>query len=704
MTSEPREPSSSDPTADELRLGELLERFEELREENPSVGIGLLREEAGPLFPDLLDLADGLRLIRVRLGEEEEDVPAAVGRYRILERIAAGAVGVVYRAEDPRSGQVVAVKVMHESLSMSREALTRFQREVAATQNLGHDHVVRTLGCGESDGRLYLVMEYVEGVALGDVLRRIREEAGPRPDERWLAILDEAGVPPVETPGKNAAETYARRLAALLAPAADALRVAAEAGLVHRDLKPANLLLRRDGKLLVTDFGIAKIDGEDITSTVAVLGTPRFMSPEQASGDSRGVDARTDVYGLGAVLYHALTLEHPVSGDTFEELLAAIVHQRPVPVAERCAAYPRGLSWLVSRCLEKDPDDRYPTAGTLADDLGRIARGERPLAARLPLTRRATRFLRGNRIVLSAAAVVLILGAITFGWLSSRPGEVEIRVLPKGAIALNGEFLGPSPWIGELPRGEHDLLVTRKGFAPHRETLVVGAGQSMRLQIPLRPADPFDRDAVRALLEAHGLPGALPEGEPQETTMRGGLAETAPWVDRVTAVGPRGLVSRDGLVLRLRSVGDPVALRVQIGTADAEAPAFDRTLELGPGGLDLPLEGLDARVEHRVVLRSPGTGGHQEWTFRIADEPGLAARRDALPESLRQGPEAEILAIAGLLEAGLASEAFAAAEALAGSHADRTLPDRLALEALDRLACQHTPLYAEILARFRAAR
>jgi serine/threonine protein kinase len=398
MTSEPREPSSSDPTADELRLGELLERFEELREENPSVGIGLLREEAGPLFPDLLDLADGLRLIRVRLGEEE-DVPAAVGRYRILERIAAGAVGVVYRAEDPRSGQVVAVKVMHESLSMSREALTRFQREVAATQNLGHDHVVRTLGCGESDGRLYLVMEYVEGVALGDVLRRIREEAGPRPDERWLAILDEAGVPPVETPGKNAAETYARRLAALLAPAADALRVAAEAGLVHRDLKPANLLLRRDGKLLVTDFGIAKIDGEDITSTVAVLGTPRFMSPEQASGDSRGVDARTDVYGLGAVLYHALTLEHPVSGDTFEELLAAIVHQRPVPVAERCAAYPRGLSWLVSRCLEKDPDDRYPTAGTLADDLGRIARGERPLAARLPLTRRATRFLRGNRIV-----------------------------------------------------------------------------------------------------------------------------------------------------------------------------------------------------------------------------------------------------------------------------------------------------------------
>jgi len=449
MSSEP------DVSIEEIRLCGLLDRFEQMRDEDPGVSLDVLREEAGDLFERLRELVACTGALNIALDERDETLPLQIGPYRVDAWLGSGLSGEVYRARRGAEPPV-AIKVLRSTFRAADKGLERFRREIRVVIELDDPHTVRVLDQGEDGDRAYVVMELVDGGSLATMLAQVRSEG---PD--WNAVLDAHGVPPAE--GDTPSEIYGRRIAGLFAPAARALDDAASHGLVHRDLKPSNLLLTRDGEIRVADFGIAKIVGEEITSTLAYLGTPSFMSPEQARGDSRDVDERTDVYGLGATLYRALTLRYPNPGDTMSEMLAAIVTKVP----ERVEGYPKALADLVARCLEKRPDDRYQSLSALADDLERIARGERAVNARLPAPRRARRFAIRHRV----AAGMIVLVAAGAWWLT-RPLIVEFRVLPSEAhITLDGKDPGKPPW--KLKRGTYTLMITLDGFETRKESIEI---------------------------------------------------------------------------------------------------------------------------------------------------------------------------------------------------------------------------------------
>ena len=310
-----------------------------------------------------------------------------IGRYPVEREIGRGGMGVVYLARDPQLDRPVALKVMH---SDEPGALVRFHLEASALAHLSHPNAVRVYETGEDNGWAYLAMEYVEGPSLADAL-----VTGP---------LDPL------------------RAAALVGAIAGAVDAAHSAGVLHRDLKPANVLLDAAGSPKITDFGLAKRIGSarGPTQTNVTIGTPSYMAPEQA--DARPVDARTDVYGLGATLYECLTGRPPFVGTT-PNVLAWVRSADPARPRRVNRAVPVDLETVCLKCLAKDPTARYPSASELADELGRVARGEPVRARPIGPARRAWLWCRRNRTVaaLSAlTALALVAGCAVAGWQAHR--------------------------------------------------------------------------------------------------------------------------------------------------------------------------------------------------------------------------------------------------------------------------------------------
>jgi serine/threonine protein kinase len=257
-------------------------------------------------------------------------------RYRVERELGAGGMATVYLAEDLRNQRRVAVKVLRSDLS-ALLGTERFLNEIRVTANLQHPHILPLFDSGEAEGRLFYVMPYVEGEALSERIGREKQ----LPVEEAVRITREV---------------------------AGALDYAHRHGVIHRDIKPANVLLQ-DGTALVADFGIAlavrNAGGARLTETGLSLGTPYYMSPEQATGD-RQLDARSDVYSLGAVLYEMLTGDPPHTGSTAQAVIAAVVTEQPRDVAARRPRLAPHVAEVVHRALEKLPADRYATAGDFA--------------------------------------------------------------------------------------------------------------------------------------------------------------------------------------------------------------------------------------------------------------------------------------------------------------------------------------------------
>ena len=284
------------------------------------------------------------------------------GRYRLLERLGQGGMGTVYRATHTLMDKPVAVKILRAELATDAEAVARFHREARSASRLDHDHCIRVTDFGQSDdGLLFLVMELLDGVSLSHVTRR-----GPVPAARAAAI----GV-----------------------AIAEALAHAHEQGIIHRDLKPDNVFLARRPKareiVKVLDFGLAKLAsdsalGPSITRDGTVFGTPEYMAPEQAEGEK--LDGRTDVYALGVILYQLLTGEVPFKSSNFVALLTKQVAEAPTPPSERRPdlEIPPGLELITLRCLEKRRDDRFATAGEVADALEPFAASDTSQSIILP--------------------------------------------------------------------------------------------------------------------------------------------------------------------------------------------------------------------------------------------------------------------------------------------------------------------------------
>jgi WD40 repeat protein len=309
--------------------------------------------------------------------------PRRFGSYQLLEEIARGGMGVVWRARQDVLGREVALKmVLAGHLATSAQVL-RFYTEARAAARLSHPNIVPIFDIGEEDGCHFYSMQLMEGRSLADLLR-------------------EEGVPPQ------------RRAAHLVATVARAIHFAHQRGVLHRDVKPSNILLDAGGQPHVVDFGLARIaeDSAGATRTDAILGTPAYMAPEQAGGTTREVTTAADVYGLGAVLHELLTGKPPFAGGTTIETLRRVLDEAPPPARSLNPGVDRSLEVICLKCLEKDPGRRYGSAAELADDLDRWIAG-RPILARpaSSLERLASWARRKPELATALAALSVVLAA-----------------------------------------------------------------------------------------------------------------------------------------------------------------------------------------------------------------------------------------------------------------------------------------------------
>ena len=307
----------------------------------------------------------------------------SLGPYRLLRELARGGMGAVYVARREDLDREVALKVLLTGSEASQREVDRFSAEARLSARLRHPNIVSVLDVGVAGRRHYLAMDLIQGESL-------------------KARLTRGALPP-------------REAAELIRHLAGALAYAHRQAVLHRDLKPHNVLIEAEtGRPLLTDFGLAKDTGaaEGLTKTGEVLGTPAYMSPEQAAGERDLVDRRSDVYGLGATLYEALTGSPPFGGDTLLNVISAVLMKNPVAPRRFSREIPPDLETIVLTCLRKEPLARYASAQALADDLGRFLAGEAIHARPTGTLGRAASWARRHRGVASAVGLVLLLASV----------------------------------------------------------------------------------------------------------------------------------------------------------------------------------------------------------------------------------------------------------------------------------------------------
>jgi len=353
--------------------------------------------------------------------------------YRILGVLGHGGMGVVYRAVQTKLNRDVALKVLPMMMGTANPAsVSRFRREATAAARLHHTNIIPIYDFGESRDAHYYAMELISGQPLNVVVKRLSEvNIASVPPTRVTEFLHDfvtgSPMPAVEAQAKTTpshepssgfgsasswrGRAHYQQVARWMTDTAIALHYAHGEGIIHRDIKPANLILSVDGRIMIADFGLAKsMDEESVTMTGSLLGTLRYISPEQAMARRVRVDHRTDIYSLGVTMYELLCLQPAYPGLDEKEILGAIISRDPTAPRKLVSSVPTELETICLKAMEKSPDARYATARSLAEDLQRYL-SDRPIVAKRPgVLARATKFAKRRRafVVAVAAGVLLI--------------------------------------------------------------------------------------------------------------------------------------------------------------------------------------------------------------------------------------------------------------------------------------------------------
>jgi serine/threonine protein kinase/WD40 repeat protein len=419
---------------------DFLNRYADVRE-------GLVKCLDGLEFVDTLASAPPARNGRAAQAASEEDsrergelVSTVLGHYRILREVGRGGMGVVYEAEHLSLGRRVALKILPFASALDPRRLARFRREAQATAHLQHPHIMPIYDVDQAGGVHYYAMQFVDGPNLASVIRELRHAT--RSGEAAAAAFSnlhtrstkeeesseecaarETPPAPVVRAGEssthsstlitersNKSRTFIRAVVNLGIQVADALAHAHRMGIIHRDVKPGNLLLDSAGHAWIADFGLAQCQTDThLTLSGTLVGTLRYMSPEQTLGRRIAIDHRTDIYSLGVTLYELLTLQPAFRGRDRQDLMRRIVHEEPPPPRVVNRAIPEELETIVLKAMAKKPEERYASAQELAEDLGRFLNDEPIRAKRPTVWKRAVKWSRRHKTAVIAASIVLVV-------------------------------------------------------------------------------------------------------------------------------------------------------------------------------------------------------------------------------------------------------------------------------------------------------
>ncbi len=389
-------------------------------------------------------------------------------------------MGTVYEAWQRSLQRVVALKVLARHVSATPKAIVRFQREAQAAAKLHHTNIVPIFAQAETGGVYYYAMEYIEGSSLNQMIAGLRQ--GTAACDSTVDLAETVALPPrgeldgppaggstgspsasgsgatfhavSDTPSLAtiASAEHFRNVAVHMADIADALDYAHQRGVIHRDIKPHNLLVGGDGRMRISDFGLARLaEQPGVTVTGEVLGSPLYMSPEQINGDPENVDHRADIYSLGATIYEWLTLSPPFPGETRERVISKILSSEASPPRTHNAAIPLDLETICMKAIERNRERRYQTAAELRDDLRRFLLSQPIVARRLGLGGRAVRLVRRHQLASLGAAAAVIALSLTWALFAKQRQKTEVVTQARESEATILYFLTQPDFVNQLP-------------------------------------------------------------------------------------------------------------------------------------------------------------------------------------------------------------------------------------------------------------
>jgi serine/threonine protein kinase len=511
-------------------------------------------------------------------------------RYHIVKKLGEGGMGTVYLGEHVKMGRKSAIKVMSPTMARDPDAIARFNREAANAARINHPNVCQIYDFGETpDGIIYLAMEYIEGESLGDVLER----EGRLPAARALAILEQT---------------------------ADALQAAHDLGIVHRDLKPDNIMITRGrggaDVVKVVDFGIAKAmsgaEGQQVTKTGLVVGTPEYMSPEQLSGDK--LDGRSDLYSLALVFFRCLTGTFPFQAESTQEMMIKRLTDDPLPLnaAQPGAGYPEGLQRVLDRALARMPGDRYVGAVQFAADAAAAARGMPEQPAPGP-----------------GEAATQLMGSAD-GTTRLPPTQVRTSEKQPAPAAAPRTPTTPQP----APSPPHPVRRRAPVLAIAAGLLVVGGGAAAVLLLGGRGAEGGSDSTQLATRDTVGRPlaesTAAPTGGAPRPAGDGGRPEQAGGEPSMPDTTPASVVSMPPAVDSAALDAEVFGLLDQLGTA-RESSAVRRALEIsGDARAPLNLRAEAAALAASVMVKQDQARACTLWRQARAWMPANRRYAEAL--------------------------------------------------------------------------